>query len=133
VIQEVYKNDSRMRAQLAHNFQRWEFACKCGCGLADIDPEVVDICQRVRDFADQPVTVNSGCRCLKYNRSLVDDDGNPLSSDKSQHVFCKAADIVVQGVPASVVADLLDQWDVSGLGRYASFTHFDVRNGRARW
>jgi uncharacterized protein YcbK (DUF882 family) len=123
---ELYRDDPRMQKRLAPNFQRWEFACLCGCGLADIDQRTVDWCQRIRDFLDRPVVVINGCRCPAYNRKV-------RGFARSYHMRCMAADIAVHQVDAETVQELLDEWGVPGLGRYFDFTHLDVRDGRARW
>jgi len=45
-----------------------------------------------------------------------------------------AADIAVKGVSPKAVADwLTKQKFVGGLGRYTTFTHFDLRGKNARW
>lgn len=121
-----------MSEQLTENFWRSEFACKCGCGLDDIDPALVDILQDVRDFFERPVLVTSGCRCLDHNEA----SGGAINSWHLQSAdtgYCHAADIVVAEVPAHVVQDLLDEWAVPGLGSYEDFTHVDTREGFARW
>lgn len=111
---------------LTANFSRWEFACKCGCGLDTIDAGTVSECQAVRDHFDRKVTVTSGSRCEAYNKAI---GGFP----DSQHKHCRAADIVVDQVPAHLVQEFFEQQGVGGLGSYDDFTHVDTRKGRARW
>ena len=55
---------------MTKNFSRSEFACKCGCGKADIDPRVVNMAQVIRDAMGQPIHINSGCRCEKRNAAV---------------------------------------------------------------
>jgi uncharacterized protein YcbK (DUF882 family) len=107
-------------------FKRKEFACKCGCGFDTIDFELVRILEEIRDHFDRPVIVNSGCRCAFYNSTVG-------GSKNSMHVKGRAADITVEGVPPDVVAELADQMDVGGRGKYDTFTHVDTRAIRARW
>lgn len=112
---------------LTRNFSRWEFACKCGCGYDTVDWELLQLLQNIADHFDAPITVNSCARCLRYNMAV-------RGSTHSQHLVARAADIVVDGVPASVVADLAEEWGVQGVGRYDDFTHVDTRtDGPARW
>lgn len=113
---------------LTKNFRRSEFACRCGCGFDEVDKRLPRILQQIRDHFRVPVRVTSACRCEKHNAAV---GGSP----RSQHLLGEAADIVVSGVPPSQVADYIDeQWlHTLGLGRYATFTHIDVRRGRARW
>ena len=113
---------------ISKNFDRSEFACKCGCGQDTVDVELVDVLQRLRDHVNKPIGISSANRCPSHNISV---GGSP----KSQHLVSKAADLQLSGLDPEEVADLLEQWFPSkyGIGRYNSFTHIDVRGGRSRW
>ena len=115
---------------LTDNFNRSEFACKCGCGFDEIALDTVYICQTLRHHFDRPVTITSGCRCPEHNASVG-------GAEKSQHVAGTAADVVVKDVHAHDVYEYLDtnavDLGVGGLGKYDSFTHVDTRGRRARW
>jgi uncharacterized protein YcbK (DUF882 family) len=108
------------------HFTRQEFACKCGCGKDTVDYELMDVLEKVREHFGVPVHISSGNRCKKYNKKVG-------GKSKSQHLLGKAADIVVDNVSPNVVHSFLDQLEVGGLGKYNTFTHVDVRDGRARW
>ena len=58
------------------NFDRSEFACKCGCGYDNIDVSLVLDLQRIRNRFGRPIVVTSGCRCEKHNAA---EGGSPLS------------------------------------------------------
>lgn len=108
-------------------FKRSEFACKCGCGQDTVDGGLAAILDDLRGHFKRRVTVTSGNRCPRYNLKVG-------GAEKSLHVLSRAADIQVEGVDPSVVADYAELRDVPGLGRYATFTHIDSRSGpRARW
>ena len=71
------------------------------------------------------VIINSGYRTAAYNKKV---GGAPLS----QHLLAKAADIRVEGMTAKQVYDIANRLNPNGgVGKYASFTHVDVRDGRA--
>lgn len=110
---------------LSKNFNREEFACKCGCGFDDIDLDLIPILQAVRDHFKSPVNVHSGCRCPEYNERIG-------GAAKSYHMKGMACDFSVRGVPPSEVQEYLAEHD-GGLGHYDSFTHVDVRDHPARW
>lgn len=112
--------------KLSENFEQAEFSCACGCGFDGIDQDIVDLLQRVRDFFDAPVRVTSGCRCPDHNRAV---GGSP----NSQHLIGTAADFTVRHVPPSVVHEFCETLNPGGLGYYTTFTHMDVRPGKARW
>lgn len=89
--------------------------------------------ERVREFlGNRPMRITSGYRSPQHNARV---GGAP----NSQHVTGKAADFVVDGLPAFEVYAKLDPWWEGGLGRYPSqpepgrITHVDIRQGRARW
>lgn len=113
---------------LSPNFKRGEFACPCGnCDLDTIDVELLLILEHIRDHFDRPITITSGHRCAEYNKKI----GGGLYS---QHLYGRAADIVVKGVPANLVQELCENLEVPGLGSYDNFTHIDTRTDRpARW
>lgn len=86
----------------------------------------------IRSHFNSPIKINSGYRNLEYNRNIG-------SKDTSQHVLGTAADIVVEGYTPDEVADALEflistgMLKEGGVGRYNTFTHYDIRGTRARW
>lgn len=117
-----------MRTQLSANFYRDEFECKCGCGFDTVDAELVQVLQDVRDEFDESILITSGCRCPKHNAK----EGGATTS---MHLTGKAADFVVKGIHADLVADYLESLypDRYGIGRYSGRCHIDVRAKKARW
>ena len=108
-------------------FKRKEFACKCNCGFDTVDYELLVLCNEVREFEGQPVNISSGCRCEIHNLTI---GGAP----KSQHLFGRAADLMVDD-PELTYKWLCRQYpDRYGFGIYDTFVHVDTRtNGPARW
>ena len=113
---------------LSANFNREEFKCNCGCGCDTVDSELVSILEALRAEFGASITVRSGHRCAKHNVQVMGSQG-------SLHLQGRAADIVLDGVPASMVqAKFEELWpDRFGMGRYDSFTHVDSRGYKARW
>lgn len=113
---------------ISPNFNRSEFACKCGCGFNDISEVLVEKLEALRKHFNSPVQINCGCRCEKHNKSVGGAPG-------SQHMQGIAADIRVKGYSPALVADWLEFCypNSHGIGRYTGFTHFDVRADKARW
>ncbi|MBL4795874.1 MAG: hypothetical protein JKY50_00515 [Oleispira sp.] len=109
-------------------FSRKEFACKCGCGFATVDIELIEVLQTLRYKFNKPVTITSACRCNDYNEKV----GGSYGSKHKQGI---ASDIVVEMVSASDVYRYLDSVysDRFGIGKYDEFTHIDVRNKKSRW
>ena len=119
---------------MSTNFSRYEFACKCGCGGDTMDAATLEAGEAIREHFNARVTVTSAYRCFEYNRIPV-SEGGPGSNDASQHPRGRAMDIVVEGIPASRVAEYAETvLLLGGVGRYNTFTHIDTRtNGPARW
>jgi len=109
-------------------FNREEFTCKCGCGFNSVDAELLTVLEELREEFDSPVTINSGCRCVGYNKLVG-------GSAESQHTLARAADIVVAGVhPQDVYLALEATYpEQYGMGNYNTFTHIDTRDYKARW
>ena len=73
------------------HFNKNEFTCKCGCGLNNIDMNLVNILEKIRNYYNKPVIITSGTRCKK-NNSLAGGIAN------SKHLYGKAADFIVKNV-----------------------------------
>lgn len=141
-------NREDFRVQLAKNFYLSEFIFsdfyspliqKKVIEAFESDLELMQNCQALadnlqvlRDYLGSPISINISYRPkfweLKQGRS-----------GKSQHVKAWAADIVCDDYSPAQVADAIDQliddgkMKEGGLGRYNSFTHYDIRGFKARW
>lgn len=114
---------------LSTNFSRKEFACKCGCGLDEINPELIDVLEDLRNrFGGKPIKISSGCRCAKHNQAVGGEKN-------SMHTMCLAADISIEGIqPVSIYTYLTQKYpNKYGVGLYKTWVHIDVRKQRARW
>jgi uncharacterized protein YcbK (DUF882 family) len=121
---------------MTKNFSREEFECNDGSEMpTDVQLNVAELAVQleiVRSHFNAPIKINSAYRSLEYNRSIG-------SNDSSQHVLGKAADIVVKGYTPDEVADAIEFLIATGMikeggvGRYNTFTHYDIRGTRARW
>lgn len=114
--------------KLTKNFNKEEFACKCGCGFDEVDMELVNVLQDVRDHFGQPVRITSACRCAEHNKDVG-------GAERSKHLLGIASDIVVAKTSHRLVQDYLEGKypDTYGIGRYKTFTHIDVRKNKARF
>lgn len=122
--------------KLTENFKKKEFECSDGSEMpTDVQLNIAELAVQleiIRAHFNAPIKINSAYRSLEYNRSIG-------SNDSSQHVLGKAADIVVKGYTPDEVADALEFLIATGMikeggvGRYNTFTHYDIRGERARW
>ena len=122
--------------QLTKNFYLSEFACNDG---AVVPPELMENVkllaqqlQVLRDHYDAPIKINSAYRTKSHN-------ANVGGSINSQHLLATAADIIIGGVSPQetqeTIQTLIDSGKMleGGLGKYRTFTHYDIRNSKARW
>lgn len=122
--------------KLTENFSKQEFDCSDGSEMpTDVQLNIAELAVQleiVRSHFNAPVHINSAYRSLEHNRKIG-------SNDTSQHVLGKAADIVVEEVSPDDVFDAIEflistgMMKEGGLGRYNTFTHYDIRGTRARW
>lgn len=122
--------------KLTANFDREEFECTDGSEMPiDVQLNIAELAVQleiIRSHFNAPIHINSAYRSLEYNRSIG-------SNDSSQHVSGRAADITVDGFTPDEVADAIEFListglvKEGGLGRYNTFTHYDIRGTRARW
>jgi len=122
----VPKKDGTMK--LTKNFNKSEFDCNCGCEMPkEVLMEVQKLAcqlQHIRDFVRKPL--------IKHNKSVG-------GVSNSQHILGKAADIQIKDLDPSEVYKTIDNLTEhghilqGGLGKYNTFTHYDIRKTKARW
>lgn len=122
--------------KVTENFWLSEFESKDGAIMPpDVLNNIIELAenlQLIRNHFNAPITINSAYRSPAHNKAVG-------GAKNSQHLYGRAADIVVQGVAPDVVADtienLINEGVISqgGLGRYNTFTHYDIRGYKARW
>lgn len=122
--------------RITTNFFKSEFDSKDGSEMPkEVLCNVIKLAgqlQILRDHFDAPITINSGYRSPEHNKKVG-------GASRSQHLYGKAADIVVKGVAPQKVYEtiemLIKQGDMlqGGLGNYKTFTHYDIRKNKARW
>jgi uncharacterized protein YcbK (DUF882 family) len=122
--------------RLTKNFSLSEFDCKDGSEIpSQLLPNVLELAeslQELRDFVGVPIKINSAYRSLEHNASIG-------GTNSSQHLFAKAADIVVEGKTPAQVATMIKllilqgKMKQGGIGVYDTFTHYDIRGYKARW
>ena len=121
---------------MTKNFKRDEFRSNDGAhfpyGVQQNLQVLAEQLEVLREHFNAPVTINSGYRSKSWNEKI----GGELNS---QHLLGKAADVVVEGISPDDVADAIEflidnkMMKQGGLGRYATFTHYDIRGKKARW
>jgi uncharacterized protein YcbK (DUF882 family) len=121
---------------MTRNFTLEDDLNRPGFELSDeVKPNLFELATNLevlRAHFNQPIIVNSAYRSPKHN-ALVGGSKN------SQHLLGKAADIAIVGIHSSEVADAIEfliemgLMKEGGVGRYNTFTHYDIRGTKARW
>jgi len=122
--------------KLSKNFSKSEFECNCGCKMpSDVFENVKELAknlQVIRDAVGKPLHLTNAYRCKEHNKKVG-------GSKNSQHILGKAGDIKsIFITPRSLfkkIEGMIDKSLISegGLGKYKTFTHYDIRGTKARW
>ena len=114
--------------QLSPHFRLGEFACKDGSDKVLVDDALVELLEAIRAAAGGAVTINSAYRSPAHNAAVG-------GVSNSQHVYGRAADIVVEGASPLLVGQIAEYYldRRGGIGVYQTFTHVDTRAIRSRW
>lgn len=121
---------------LTKHFSVEEFNCRCGCtmpaNVLENVKELAEELQVLRHIVESPMTINSAYRCPSHNKAVG-------GARRSQHLLGTASDLVVSGKSPSslheLISSLIDDEVIreGGLGKYNTFTHYDIRGNKARW
>lgn len=123
---------------LSEHFTLREFACKDGSVTPPYVLENLRLLaaqlEALRAKVGRPVHVtdNGGYRTPDHNRRVG-------GAKNSQHVFGRAADVRVDELSPSDLADAIESLIAEGamieggLGVYRTWVHYDTRGSRARW
>ncbi len=121
--------------KLSANFTVAEFACKDGSDPVFVDSSLAALLQKIRDHFGRPVVITSGYRTAAHNKSVG-------GAAYSQHLYGRAADIRVQGIPVEQLAAYAETClpGTGGIGRYppragraVGWVHVDTRPAKSRW
>ena len=125
---KVYSKSKDGNKKLSTNFRVREFACTDGSDPIFISPDLVIVLQKIRTHFGKAVTITSAYRTPTRNKAVG-------GTTYSQHLYGNAADIKVNGISPTKVAEYAEKLlpNKGGIGIYDTFTHIDVRNTKARW
>ncbi len=93
-----------------------------------LDPQLVELMQKLRSEYGDPINIKSPYRNATYNKKV----GGKV---ESRHRTGQAADIAdINGNNLAEISKIADKlFSEGGLGKYKTFTHVDARGFRARW
>ena len=114
------------------NFKISEFCCK-HCGENLVHQEIINLAQKIRDFMNIPIRVNSGYRCPFHNKRV-----GGVVNPPSYHVQGLAADLSCSAGSEALFLAIRSLYDLGAIPelsyclRYKkkNFVHIDC--GRTR-
>ena len=119
--------------KLSKNFTSKEFDCHGNgcCVKTQIDEQLVNYVQKIRDHFGKPVNISSGYRCSTHNKNVGGATG-------SRHAKGQAADIYINGVAPAEIAKYAESIGIKGIGLYETnkdgyFVHVDTRETKSFW
>ena len=101
-----------MADMITPNFSIKEMACRCRCGLYEMDEEFIRLIQILRDEMQGPLRVTSGRRCDAHNFRV----STAQNKQNVIHTKGKAADILVSGERVMKLFEKARQIGFSGIG-----------------
>ncbi len=79
---------------LSANFSKREFACKCGCGEAEMSGDHMVLLQATRNIYGGSMIVSSGRRCKKHNKAVGGaNNSEHTAGEASDHPFKNTLDL----------------------------------------
>lgn len=114
--------------RLSKNFMLSEFECKDGNHEVKLTKELLDKLEILRYYlGSNPLVINSAYRTPEYNQKI---GGSP----RSKHMEGIAVDIrKVEGFTIDEMAKEAEKAGFTGIGKYNTFIHCDLRPYDARW
>ena len=124
-----------MLDMITPNFSKSEMACRCGCGIYEMDDEFMRMLQELRNEMNGPFRVTSSKRCDRHNDavSTVNNKKNGV------HTLGQASDILISGERAMLLFEKARQigYSWTRLSQRASdqdrFVHLDTKPRKVLW
>ena len=117
------------------NFSKSEMACRCGCGIFEMDDEFMRMLQELRNQMQRPLRVSSARRCDTHDHEV----STAKNKKNGVHTLCQAADVLIHGEVAMKHFERARLIGFSGIslsqrGDHVSrFVHLDTKPRKALW
>lgn len=120
-----------MGEMISKYFSAKEFRCP-ESGLLFVDPELLNLLDKLREKMGKPCLVTSGCRSVEHNAKV---GGSGMSYHiTTKMVPCRAADIKATGGNFRYkLIEYAIELGFGGIGIYDGHVHVDVREDAVMW
>lgn len=122
------KTYTKSNNNVSTHFKVSEFACKDGSSKVLIDLDLIPIIERLREYVETGVTINSAYRTSSYNKKVG-------GASSSYHLYGRALDIPFKNSYKNLVSRdkmcaFFNTLGVKGIIKYGSFVHIDTRTSK---
>ena len=117
------------------NFGKSEMACRCGCGIFEMDDEFMRMLQELRNQMNGLLRVSSARRCDTHNHEV----STTKNKKNGVHTLGQASDILISGERAMLLFEKARQIGFSGIGlsqrgdHASRFVDLDTKPRKALW
>ncbi len=101
-------------------FSPSELKCKCGCGLNNFSPVLLDIINRIRQRLGKPLVRKSACRCVPHNLK----EGGTSTSD---HLSGEGIDLkAIHSHTRFIILDEAFKAEIRRIGLARTYIHLGI-------
>lgn len=101
-------------------FTSSELVCRCGCGLNNFSPVLLDFINKIRHRLGKPLVRKSACRCIPHN--LV-EGGTPTSD----HLTGEGIDLrAIASYTRFIIIDTALKLGIKRIGLASTFIHLGI-------
>lgn len=101
-------------------FPKDELVCKCGCGLYNFSPVLLDFINLIRKKLGRALIAKSGCRCFTHNQA----EGGTITSD---HLSGEGVDLkAIQSHTRYIILERAFKFEIRRIGLAKTFIHLGI-------
>lgn len=106
---------------ISEYFKPKEFECKCGCGLMNIDQNLVYSLDDMRTMIGKPLIIMSGSRCAAHNQAVGGKSESAHQDGKAVDIACGEGSLLRYQIIVHAIHE-----GIKRIGVAKSFVHLDI-------
>lgn len=119
------KSLTKNSGKISEHFSANELASHDGITNLLFDYDLIPIIERLREYVETPITINSAYRTKKYNKKVG-------GASNSYHLYGRAIDIPLKKsyknlVTVDLMCKFFNTLGIKGIIQYPTFVHIDTR------
>lgn len=101
-------------------FRKEELNCRCGCGLYNFSPILLDFINLIREKLGRPLIAKSACRCIPWNIH----EGGKKTSD---HLTGEGVDVkAIASHTRFIILETAFELEIRRIGLARTFIHLGI-------